>query len=108
MHIIYALLFSLVFWILFVSIMTLYKRRKQLIAGFLFYTLLPIGFMIDVVYNVTLGSLIFWELPHELTLSQRMTRHIKEDDGWRKKVATWICSKLVEPWDYNHCHLQDQ
>lgn len=98
---------TFIFWIIFVGVMSLQKRKKQLIAGIAFYSMLSIGFIIDVLYNFTFGSLVFWEWAKELTLSQRMTRHIRGEDSWRKSVATWICKHLVEPWDFNHCHLQD-
>lgn|SRR4030066_1348753 len=101
------LLCTFIFWILFVSIMTLQKRKKQLIAGLVFYSMLPVGFIIDVLYNFTFGSIVFWEWAKEATLSQRMTRHIKGNSSWRKTVATFICKHLVEPWDRNHCHLED-
>ena len=104
-YFVYAVLFTLVFWVLYVSIMTLNKRKKQLITGIAFYLLLPIGFIVDVLYNWTLANLIFWDLAREATLSQRLVRYIKHDNSWRCTVAVWVCKHLIEPWDQGHCHL---
>lgn len=102
----YALAFSFVFWLLYVSIMSLYRRKKQLLAGMLFYILLPVGFVVDVVYNWTVGNLVFLDWAREATLSQRMVRYIKSDTGWRSALAVWVCRHLVEPWDQGHCKLE--
>ena|SRR3990167_829883 len=104
-YFLYALAVTLVLWVLYVSIMTLNRRRKQLITGIAYYTLLPVGVIIDVVYNWTLASLIFWDWPAEPTLSQRLTRYIRGKAGRRRSAAMWICLHLIEPWDQNHCKL---
>jgi ABC-type uncharacterized transport system fused permease/ATPase subunit len=104
-YFLYALGFTVVLWILYVSIMTLNKRKKQLITGIAFYLLLPVGFIVDVLYNWTLANLIFWDLAREATLSQRLTRYIKHDNTWRSTIAVWVCTHLIEPWDQGHCHL---
>lgn len=104
-YFLYALGFTVVFWILYVSIMTLNKRKKQLLTGVAFYLLLPVGFIVDVIYNWTLANIIFWDLAREATLSQRLVRYIKHDNSWRRSVAIWICRRLIEPWDQGHCHL---
>lgn len=104
-YFLYALLFTLVFWVLYVSIMTLNKRKKQLVTGIAFYLLLPIGFIVDVLYNWTLANLIFWDVAREATLSQRLVRYIKKDTSWRYTVSVWVCKHLIEPWDQGHCHL---
>jgi hypothetical protein len=104
-YFLYVLAFTFIFWVLYVSIMTLNARKKQLLTGIAFYLLLPVGFIVDVLYNWTVAQILFWDFAREATLSQRLTRYIKTDISWRLTIAVWICTHLIEPWDMNHCHL---
>lgn len=54
------------------------------------YFWLVIGVCADIVFNLTRGSLIFRELPHELLFTDRVKRHARKSDGWRKgKADEW-------------------
>jgi len=41
---------------------------------------------LDVILNATIGTLMFWELPHTVTFSQRCSRHFYSND-WRGRLA---------------------
>ena len=64
-----------------------------------------IGYALDVLVNVTVASLIFWEPPWELLVTTRLQRHIDARYGWRHRRAQWICDHLLDPFDPtgNHC-----
>lgn len=109
---------TFILWILFVNVM--YIKNVLLIKypiGIKNATikgigtiLLLVGFPYDIIFNITFGSVIFWELPHKdrLTLSSRLSYIIKtEPTSRRGKTAIWFCKYLIEPWDPNHCGLQD-
>jgi hypothetical protein len=98
-----------VFYIFYLAIMSLYRAkldktitRTSLVIG---YPILAVGAFIDLAMNVTLFSLIFWEIPHEWLLTKRMQRYIKIGIGWRFKVANWICRNLLNTFDPSgrHC-----
>jgi hypothetical protein len=76
--------------------------RTSLIIG---YPILAVGAFIDLFMNVTLFSLVFFELPKEWLLTKRMQRYIKTGTGWRFKVADWICRNLLNIFDPSgrHC-----
>lgn len=65
-----------------------------------------VGIIWDFLFNVTFGCVLFLELPRETMLTFRLQRILLTDDGWRFKVAYFMCKKLIEPWDFNHCGLE--
>jgi hypothetical protein len=79
-------------------------RAIPRIAIALVAPILVTGFSIDVVYNATLGSLLFLEIPRTWTLTARCSSHLK-DDTWRGALARWFCAKLLDPFQTGgHCH----
>jgi len=120
----WVLILSFVFWALFASAATLYWKRMKYdksewqwwaysIPG---YPIALFTWVYDVAFNLTVANLIFWAFPRrrkqgkglnrlEWTLTARMKRLLKQDNGWRSWLARFICTKLVEPWDPNHCGL---
>jgi hypothetical protein len=109
-QLIYWLLATFLFWFLFANLMRLrdrlmtlegWKRTAARIAG---YALLLVGYPYDVLYNLTYGSAMFWQLPRrwEWTFTARLQRLVFSS-GWRGAEARFICRYLVEPWDESHC-----
>lgn len=60
-----------------------------------------VGWLLDVAFNMTIGSLVYLELPHELTFTSRCKRHKKRLD-WRSDKAKWWCKQLNK-FDPGHC-----
>lgn len=60
-----------------------------------------VGLLMDILFNWTVGSLIYAELPRELTFTSRCKRH-KRSVRWRGNVARWWCRQL-EQIDPGHC-----
>lgn len=105
-------------WILFVNVMRLAKAVDTMPAPqkALAYIFGYFGFLYDVLYNVTIGSIMFWQLPHykRLTLSARLQYILSTDylpeffrPTWRYDLAHFFCAHLIEPWDKGHCKLKD-
>lgn len=106
------------FWVFYLAAMNLLRAKAEGklsgVALCLGYPVIFVGALIDLVFNATLFSLIFLELPREWMLTQRLKRHIKSYDFFRngalrptrrKRLALWICRNLLNPFDHtgDHC-----
>ena len=71
--------------------------------------LLTAFFIGDVLYNVTLGTILFLDKPvKNYTLSHRLKHYLRtEPDSWRGKVALFMCKYMIEPWLPGHCYIGD-
>ena len=60
---------------------------------------------VDVCMQMTLATLIFWDLPRELTVTARLARYRDTGTGWRQHWAMEICTRALNPFDptKNHC-----
>jgi hypothetical protein len=60
---------------------------------------------VDVLMQMTLASLIFWDVPREWTVTRRLARYRDTGSGWRKHWATEICTRALNPFDptKKHC-----
>lgn len=96
------------FWALYVLVMGLYRahldKRLGRTAKVLGFPFVALGFAMDVAANLTLAALVFLEIPREWLVTLRLQRHIR-GKGWRRDLAHWICSKLLDPFDPTgkHC-----
>jgi len=101
-----SLIFTFYTWGMYLAVMNLKANKKKLnaISKCFAYPLLYVGVTADVLYNLTLGTIIFLELPHQFLLTDRLESHLKEP-GWRGKVARWFCRNLLDPFDPKgrHC-----
>lgn len=112
MNILYAVLigFGLTYalWIFYLAVMNL-KRAKK--AGLLNKTalvlgmpVLIVGFLLDFLVNTTVMTLVFLEMPDELTVTERLKRHHKESTGWRLRVVLWL-EPILDPYDPEGDHV---
>lgn len=98
-----------VLWIFYLAVMNL-KRAQDAgtmtkTAYVLGYPVLFIGLAIDILVNVFVVTFLLLELPRETLVTSRLARHIKGEDSWRKSVAKFICSNLLDSFDPSgkHC-----
>ena len=62
-----------------------------------------VGIIFDVVFNFTIGTFIYWELPKEWLFTSRCHRHKLGDPGSKRcKLAHWVCKQLNQI-DPGHC-----
>lgn len=101
--------FSYVFWLHFL-IFTAYQAARDAGRPIPKVTLVMvapailIGALQDVIYNATLGSLLFLERPRTWTLTARCDSHL-DDTAWRGALARWLCHYLLDPFQTGgHCH----
>ena len=96
------------FFILYVASMGMIRAHKDGKLNWLLWGLcLPfvtISWIVDVVHNLTLFTLIFRELPKELTVTSRLKRHAKAHT-FNGKLARWIAETILNPFDYDGDHL---
>ena len=95
-------------WVFFLACMNL-KRAKE--AGQLTKTALvfgtPVlwaGYLLDVFVNITLMTVVMWELPKEWLVTDRLARHHKISTGWRLAVVLWF-EPLLDPYDPSGDHV---
>lgn len=68
-----------------------------------------VGLAVDVVLNLVLASIVLLELPHlrgpapEWLLTTRLKRLVRTE-GWRARVARWVCTHLLDAFDPSGCH----
>lgn len=95
-------------WVLYAAVMN-FKRAKD--AGTLSktglalgYPIFAVGMVLDIYCNLVPLTLILLELPRELTVSARVTRH-STTGGWRGDAARWFCDDLLDDLDPSgkHC-----
>ena len=117
--IIATLIACLVLEVVFANVMIIHRQAKAskgIIKYLLYIGLFPlaiVGYLYDVAFNLTFGSLIFLQFPRlklsfnnsEWTLTARLWRYIHDAKGWRFDVAYWVCKYLIEFWDAGHCGL---
>lgn len=107
-----AAAFVLVTWLLFVfyaAVMSLKRARDD---GRMSWSMkamalpaLYIGLLLDIAVNVTVCTVLFLELPRELLVTSRLTRHA-QGAGWRSAIARWICVNLLDALDPSGCHCK--
>jgi hypothetical protein len=64
------------------------------------YPLAAIGLTLDAAFNLTFGTLMFRELPHELLFTARCQRHAR-GAGRRQRLALWWARQLNQ-FDTGH------
>lgn len=108
-YLLYTLAYLWLFWGLYVLVMGLYRAKldgrlsKPLI--FMGAPFILAAYLMDVLANLTIAWLIFWEIPRELTVTNRLKRHLKQSIDWRFNVALALCTSLLDPLDPTgrHC-----
>lgn len=75
--------------------------RAQEILG---YHILFKGLVIDLVYHLIVGTVLFLDLPREGTLSGRLWRLSTGKPGWRQRLALPIRQKLLDSADARGIH----
>jgi len=97
-----------ILWLLFLAVMNIDQARSEgklprdLVVPA--YTALAIGYLVDFVVQVTFASVLWLELPRELTVSERVARLYREGHGYRLTLALWFRRVLLAPFDRSGGH----
>jgi len=121
-------------WLFFLATMNLIRNRAKLRwpAKIFAYPIVAIGYPLDILLNLILGSLFFFEVPdlpflskttvtilgrnieltypnlEPVTFSWRCSKHCGKDT-WRGTQARWWCANFLDPFDSTgkHCHCHE-
>lgn len=108
-YLFHAVAFLVVTWWLYLAGINLLDARaaKTLhpVALVLGSPILVVGYCLDVFYNVLLFMLLFWDIPKELTITQRLRRYKAGPDGKRKKLAMLIANIFLNPFVRGGAHV---
>ena len=63
-----------------------------------------VALVLDVLFNITVGTIAFLELPdlRRLTFTMRCKKwmHVM---SWRGRLARWVCDGWLNPFEEGHC-----
>lgn len=92
-------------WLLFLAVMALQWKWRELSLPVrtLAAPAVLVALLLDVLFNVTIGTVLFLDLPRQWTFSQRIGSYKRRID-WRAPLAHWICANLLDPFEAGgHC-----
>lgn len=108
-YIVLAVVFSpYLLWFFYLAIMSIYRGKEtaSTFARYLGYPIFLIGYVLDVLINVTLFSLLVLDFPREWTITTHINRLAETDKGWRRVVGCWICRNLLDAFDPDGFHCR--
>ena len=106
----WAFLGTYALWLFYLAVMNLQRAKEggtiSRAALWLGYPLLAIGLLIDLVVNVLVFTVVFLDMPRELTVTARLARLIHQQPSrWRGRAALWFCKEFLDTFDPSgrHC-----
>lgn len=105
---VFVLALTYVTWAFYLLAMSLIQARNAGLltrpALFLGYPLVAVGVVLDFMLNMV-ASAVFLDPPREWLLTIRCNRYIDTYTDWRYRLAVWLCSNLLDPFQIGgHCH----
>jgi len=95
-------------WVFYLAVMNLARAKR---AGLLNKTaivlgtpVLIVGYLLDLLMNITVMTVVLLELPQETTVTARLKRHHKESTGWRLAIVKWF-EPILDPYDPSGDHI---
>lgn len=107
-------------WVYYLIVMKFKAVRDRnaipdsLFVKFHGYLIMALGIPLYIFLNLTVGTLLFLDLPREVQFTGRCQRYIAEGEGFlqridfvrktRQKMAKWICVNALDPFEEGgHC-----
>ena len=99
------------FWLLFILIMGFYREhlagRLEGLAKILAAPIVVVGWLVDLISNWTIGTLLFLEPPRSPLemVTQRLSRYMAGPPCRDKRIAEYVCTQLLDLFDPTggHC-----
>lgn len=97
-------------WVFYLAVMNLQRVHKAgklgRVALVLGLPVLVVGFVLDVLANLVVFTVLLLELPRrgEWTVTARLKRH-HGDTTWRARVAQWFETELLGQFDHKGTHV---
>lgn len=96
------------FWALYVLIMGLYRAHlnKRLVGlnKVLAAPFVLLGLIMDLIANVFVATVFFFELPKEYLVTTRLQRYKTYKNGYKHKWAVYICDHILDVFDPSDDH----
>jgi uncharacterized membrane protein YhaH (DUF805 family) len=96
------------FFIMYVASMNMIRAHdEKKLNGWLWALCLPfviVSLVVDFINNLIVFTLIYFELPKEWTVTDRLKRHAKQQT-FRGKLSRWIAETLLNPFDHTGNHI---
>jgi hypothetical protein len=103
-----SLLITYALYVWYAAVMNIKRVRdigKLTTLGKVFgYPTLVIGLILDLLVNWFVMTIIFLEVPRELTVTSRLKRHHKESTGYRLAVVKFF-EPVLDPLDPSGDHV---
>ncbi len=109
-------------WLVYVAGMHLKKVRHELrpFARYNAYVFIVMALLFDWAFNLVIGTIALLEWPRpfaEPLFTARLKRHrrgwltLTSDsswlDRWRLWFTEWFCDCLLNPFDADHCYIEE-
>lgn len=98
------------FWALYVFTMAIYRAHLNKNLGkfntVMAFPIVGIAWLVDVFANIVIAPFVFWELPRELLVTDRLKKIMAGGSTARNHmIAVWLCDSVLDPFDPtgNHC-----
>lgn len=96
------------FWALYVLTMGLYRallaKRLGPVITVLGGPFTVVAFALDFLMQITVASLVFWDRPRHWLVTHRLRSYMTGQDGWRRRLAAWICTHMLDALDPTGSH----
>lgn len=90
----------------YLAVMNLKRNIDQVttVTKVFAYPILFVGAILDIAFNIIIGTIIFVQWPTRWLFTSRLNRNYG-CGGWREKLALWFCVNLLDPFDPSgqHC-----
>jgi hypothetical protein len=108
----YLLLALWVFWCLYIFMMGIYRaflqRRLKGLSLVMSSPVLAVAFVLDFLAQMTVFSVLFLDHPRDWLVTNRLRRYMAGPDGWRKRLADYLCHHLLDPFDPTGGHCDSE
>ena len=106
-YLLWAVLACYGLWVFYLAVMNIKRVRDEgklsKWATRFGYPVLLIGYVLDVLVNWFVVTLLLLEFPKELTVTDRLQRH-QQSTGWRLAVVKFF-EPLLDPFDPSGDHV---
>jgi len=106
-----VLAYLYVFWLLYVLVMGLYRAhlagRLGPVNTALALPAVVVAYLVDLAANYTIAAALFRQWPQQPLelVTDRLSRYLVAERGYRYQLARWVCHTLLDPLDPTgqHC-----
>ncbi len=107
-YILWAILACYGLWVFYLAVMGLKRVRDTIgLSKWALRFGMPVlfaGYILDVLVNWFVMTLVLLEWPQETTVTSRLKRHNRESTGWRLEVVKFF-EPLLDPFDPSGNHI---